>query len=135
MPGTLGVGSSLLGMMLGLMALLPLYLMRAMGAGDVKLMAMVGAFLGPADVLGAVLGTFVVGGVLAVAYSLRAGSLRRLADNLRFMLLDSIGRLYAQKAPQFGDLPDSAGRMPYALAIALGTLGYLGWRYGVLAYS
>ena len=52
-----------LGLLVGFGLFLPLYLLRAMGAGDVKLMAMVGAFLGPVSALGAVLTALVVGGV------------------------------------------------------------------------
>lgn len=127
-PGSLGAVSAILGIVFGLGLLLPLYLMRAMGAGDVKLMAMVGAFVGPADVLGAVLGTLVAGGILAVAYALHAGSMRRLAVNFRFMLLDGFSRWVVRKVPQASDIQVSAGHLPYALAITLGTLGYLGWR-------
>src|SRR4051812_31541587 len=39
----------LAGLAVGLLLFFPLYLMRAMGAGDVKLLAMVGTFLGPLD--------------------------------------------------------------------------------------
>jgi prepilin peptidase CpaA len=45
MPGA-GFRWSLGGLVLGLLTMLPLYVLKAMGAGDVKLMAMVGAFLG-----------------------------------------------------------------------------------------
>ena len=128
-PGGLGFVPAALGLMFGLVLLLPMYLARAMGAGDVKLMAMAGAFLGPADVLGAALGTLLAGGVLAVAFALHAGKLRRLAANLQFMLLDSASRWYARKPPQPGDLPGPVGHLPFALAIAFGTLGYLCWRH------
>ena len=45
--GAIGFLLALEGAALGLAMLLPLYAFGAMGAGDVKLMAMVGAFLGP----------------------------------------------------------------------------------------
>ena len=45
--GGLGLLQSLAGAAAGLALLLPMYLLRALGAGDVKLMAMCGAFLGP----------------------------------------------------------------------------------------
>jgi prepilin peptidase CpaA len=66
-PGAGGFAFALGGLGLGLACLLPFYLLRAMGAGDVKLMAMVGAFLGPADLLGAVVFTFLAGGAMAGA--------------------------------------------------------------------
>ena len=55
----LGFGWSLGGFALGLSFMLPLYMLGMMGAGDVKLMAMVGAFLGMAHTVYAVLFVFV----------------------------------------------------------------------------
>ncbi|MEG0884092.1 MAG: prepilin peptidase, partial [Janthinobacterium sp.] len=49
--GGLGLPAALGGLALGLALLLPMYMLRALGAGDVKLMAMVGAFIGPQQVL------------------------------------------------------------------------------------
>jgi len=45
-------------------------------------MAMVGAFLGPDQVLGALLGTFLTGGVMALAITLRGGGDASLAGKL-----------------------------------------------------
>src|SRR4051794_29272710 len=59
---------SLEGLALGLLIMLPFYVLRAMGAGDVKLMAMVGAFLGVPDTFYAVLFTFIAGGVTALGF-------------------------------------------------------------------
>jgi len=50
----------------GLALMLPLYLLRAMGAADVKLMAVVGAFAGAATVAAAVLYTMLAGGLLSL---------------------------------------------------------------------
>ncbi len=52
-----------------------------MGAGDVKLMGMAGAFLGWPAILYAVLCTLIVGGVAAVAFAIRRKSFRRMAGN------------------------------------------------------
>ena len=127
-PGGLGWLAALAGMGLGLVLLLPLYWLRAMGAGDVKLMAMVGAFLGPGQVLGALLGTFLVGGVMALVITLRAGAMRRLLGNLKFLLLDGVIKVSTGQVPTMEDLPQSVGKLPYAVAIAGGTLGYMAWR-------
>jgi prepilin peptidase CpaA len=48
--------------------LLPLYVIQGTGAGDVKLMAAVGAFVGPIDAGFAMLLTFLAGGVFALAW-------------------------------------------------------------------
>ena len=117
-PGSLGIVSALLGVLAGGALLLPLYLLRAMGAGDVKLMAAIGAFLGPLQVLGAVLLTFMAGGVLALGAALFSRSVHQVFDNLRLMLLYLVAGKDA--GLKLSDAP-TTGRLPYALAIFAGT--------------
>lgn len=127
-PGGLGWWGSLTGIGMGMAVLLPFYLLRAMGAGDVKLMGMVGAFLGPGQVLGALLGTFLVGGVMALIIALRAGAIGRLFGNVKFMLLDGVVKVSTGQMPVMEDSSHSAGELPYAVAIAVGSLTYMIWR-------
>jgi prepilin peptidase CpaA len=113
-----GIGTALLGAATGLLLLLPSYLLRAMGAGDVKLMAAVGAFLGPMAVAGAAILTFVAGGLLSLSVALASGSMRRVARNLQVMILT----IFTGRATGMAlkDVP-TTGRLPYAVAIACGT--------------
>lgn len=127
-PGGLGWLGALKGLGVGFAVFLPIYLLRAMGAGDVKLMAMVGAFLGPNDVLGAILATFVAGGVMALAVVLWSGRLARMLQNIKLILLGSVVRASAGQLPLMDDLPVSVGKLPYAVAITAGTLAYLVWQ-------
>lgn len=117
-PSGIGLGSSLLGAATGFAVLLPLYLLRAMGAGDVKLLAAVGAFLGPLPVLGAALLTFVSGGALSLTVAIFSKSLGRVLTNLRLMgMVAFTGRA---TGVELRDV-QTTGRLPYALAIAVGT--------------
>jgi prepilin peptidase CpaA len=125
LPGALGFRSALAGLGVGFILMLPLYLLRAMGAGDVKLMAMVGAFLGPQAMFSVVLATFIAGGVLILAQTARTGTLGQLLSNLRTLLLSSFFKLTMREAPVLDAVQTSAGRMPYALAIAMGTAIYI----------
>lgn len=93
-----------------------------MGAADVKLMMVVGAFLGPLQTLGVVVLTFAAGGVLALAMALWQRSLGRMLTNLRFMLTTSMVRAAGGDSPCLEPLQHTAGRMPYAVAIAAGTV-------------
>ena len=127
-PGGLGWLAALTGLGMGLVVLLPFYWLRAIGAGDVKLMAMVGAFLGPGQVLGALLGTFLIGGVMALAIALRAGTMLRLLGNVKFLLLEGVVKVSTGQVPTMEELPQSVGKLPYAVAIAVGTLGWMVWR-------
>lgn len=125
LPGGLGLGGAAGGFMAGLGLMLPLYMLRATGAGDVKLMAMVGAFLGPHAVVRVVLATFLVGGAMALAVVLRNGSLRQLLANLQTMLLASFFKLTLNEVPAVDAAVVPAGKLPYAVAITGGTMTWL----------
>lgn len=65
----------LVGGIVGLLVFMPLYVVSAMGAGDIKLMAVVGTFLGVKGVLLSALFTALAGGLLALGFALaRAGT-------------------------------------------------------------
>jgi len=110
---------SLAGLGTGFALLLPFYLLRAMGAGDVKLMAMAGAFLGFPDALYAGLASFLAGGALSVFFMLKGGSLRTSLTNVLALLRGRLDGL------RLGAGAASAGTLPYGVAIAAGTIGYL----------
>jgi prepilin peptidase CpaA len=127
-PGALGWWAAIKGLAIGMLLLLPLYWLRAMGAGDVKLMGMIGAFLGPNDVFGAVLATFLVGGVMALVVVMWSKQLSQLLQNVKLILYGSVVKLSAGLSPLMNDLPVSVGKLPYAVAITLGTFAYLIWQ-------
>ena len=116
----------LAGLGMGLLMFLPLYLVRAMGAGDVKLLAMVGAFLGPGETFHAALASMIVGGVLSLLVVFVRGTARRMFHNLASLFqlgfLDATGGSAPSLRISDGA---SAGSLPYGVAIAMGTIGYL----------
>ncbi len=119
--------SPLSGIATGFALMLPLHLLRAMGAGDVKLMAMVGAFIGPTAVLSATLYTLLAGGLLALVFMLGRGVAAQTLANLRFMLTDWALRSSSGQGLRLPPLQTTAARLPYALAITLGTAAALLW--------
>ena len=74
-PRDMGLLFALGGFVVGFALLLPGYLLRVLGAGDVKLMAMVGAFLGTWAAVEAVLASLIAGGLLALALAAYSGRL------------------------------------------------------------
>lgn len=121
-PGGIGLRNALLGMCMGLALLLPLHLLRVMGAGDVKLMAAVGAFVGPQPVLMVVLLTLLAGGVLALGMALRLHQMRQVLRNVRTGLFLSAADIAGRSLPRPESLPAIQARIPYALAIAAGAV-------------
>jgi prepilin peptidase CpaA len=110
------IWASLAGLVLGLALMLPGHLLGGTGAGDVKLMAAVGAIVGPVTVVNAFLLTAITGGVLAIAVAVRR---RRLS-----VTLTGTGRLIAG-APGAGDQIRArapASRFAYGPAIAVGSV-------------
>ncbi len=122
-PGALGASAALAGALVGLALFLPLYLLRAMGAGDVKLLAALGAFAGPVEVINLALSVLIAGGLLAIVRMLWARKSRLVFSNV-MLVLSSLGG----GARQFDPVTQTAARMPYALAFAGGLLAYAYWR-------
>ena len=101
----------------------------ALGAGDVKLMAMVGAFIGPQQVLAATLLTLLAGGVLSLLVAACTGLLRQVLANSYRMLFHSLLRGISGGNARL-DAPQAAsGRLPYAIAIAAGTALSFFWSF------
>jgi prepilin peptidase CpaA len=119
-PAGIGLGSALGGMAGGFALLLPLHVLRIMGAGDVKLMAAVGAFTGFPGVVTAVLITLLAGGALSIAWALGLGRLRQVVHNVRAGVLLSMADVANHSLLRAGSLPTIEARIPYAVAIAAG---------------
>lgn len=105
----------------GLLLFLPFYLTRGMAAGDVKMMATVGAFTGPAAALHIAVLAWCAGGVMAIAIIVFQGRLRLAVANMWNMVRQAALRLPAKPT----EMRPSAGSMPYGVAIAFGTIYFL----------
>lgn len=120
-----GLGSAAIGAVTGLLVLLPINLLRLMGAGDVKLMAMAGAFGASAQTtLWMVLYTLLAGGLLVLVYAAKSQVREKLSVNLFIMLKLGPSELDGRGTGDSNKLQPAA-RLPYAVAIACGSLGYL----------
>jgi prepilin peptidase CpaA len=97
------------------------FLLGGMGAGDVKLMAAVGAWAGGSRTLTVLVGAAIAGGVLAIGYMIfyrRVGTtLRNVAELVRHHATSGI-----RPHPQLNVREGDALRIPYGLAVAIGTL-------------
>jgi prepilin peptidase CpaA len=109
------------GLLLGGAIFLVLYLLRTMGAGDVKLMAAVGAFAGPRAVVEIALYSAIAGGVIALGVAVFKGRLRQTLENVMHLV-----RFHAvmgvESHPTVNLENPEALRFAYGAAIFVGTL-------------
>src|SRR4029453_1349383 len=70
------------GLFLGAVLFFPMFVLRGMGAGDVKLLAAIGAWLGPGQVAIVALATSIAGGLIALIVARAPGYPRTALDNL-----------------------------------------------------
>ncbi len=116
-----GLGLSLVGAGVGLALLLPAYAVGGMGAGDVKLLAGVGAWVGPMVTLYAFCVSAIFGGIIAVAMVLAGRNWRRHFRQFwaicnEFVTVGDPGKLSAIAAER----KSSMMLLPYGIPIALG---------------
>jgi prepilin peptidase CpaA len=120
-----GFWQGLLGALGGFAALFALFAIGAGGAGDVKLFTVVGSFVGPRNLVVVFVLVAIIGGVAAIAVSLRAGALTRVLKN-SLMIVASLGRGHWQEFRERSDLNQpGALRLAYGAVIALGGLLFL----------
>ena len=114
-----GTVSSAAGFLVGLALFFPLFALKGLGAGDVKLMGALGAWLGTSIIFGVAFYTTLAGGVLALALIVRHRYSGQAARNL--LLLFTHWRVFGIKPLDSLTLETSAGpKLPYALPIATG---------------
>ena len=119
--GWKGAASALAGCALAGGIFLLFYVVRAMGGGDVKLVAALGSLLGPRDAVDMLLATGICGGVMAIVYAVYRKRARATFVNVSAALqFHAVSGLRAH--PELNLDNPVALRMPYGLAIAAGTL-------------
>jgi prepilin peptidase CpaA len=118
--------SSLLGLAIALVVYFVLYALRAMGAGDVKLMAAVGAIVGWPDWFGIFIITAILGGIMALILVAARGRVKKTFWNVGFILNEMKGGRPAYMRREELDVksPKALG-LPHGAVIAVGTLFFL----------
>jgi prepilin peptidase CpaA len=112
------------GWVTGLFLFMPLFLLGGMGAGDVKLLAALGAWLGPWPTLWLAAYASMAGGVLAVILALRHNYLRTALANI-----SALGRFWWLVGPR--PMPaltleqSQAPKLAYAVPMFIGTVATL----------
>ena len=123
-----GLMYSLIGTAVGLALLMPLYAIGGMGAGDVKLLAGVGAWMWATVTLYAFVASALIGGVIAIGMVLWTGTWVK-HHNQFWMILGEIARV---KDPDklTAIAKERKPRMfllPYGIPIAIGSIAYFAW--------
>lgn len=123
-PRGIGPEAALLGGLTGFLVFLLLYVFKMVGAGDVKLIATVGLFVGWPDMAKVCLAILLAGGLLSIAWGLWTSQLPTVLKNLHAGLMQHIraGQWPSIGQPLISQV--SAERVPYALAVGLGTASY-----------
>ncbi len=123
LKGMEGARSAALGTGLAVAIYLPLYLARAVGGGDLKFMAALGAIAGPSVWLAIFLITSLGSGVAAIALGLMKGRLRRTLSNVAFIFAELLHlRRPHLGRPELNVTHPDAVRLPHGVVIG-GAIG------------
>jgi prepilin peptidase CpaA len=119
--GWSGAAASLEGAGLALAVLLPGVLLRGLGAGDWKLMAAIGALVGPLMFLFVLVGSLLVSGLMAIVAILRT---QRVGETLRNMwvLVRGFFSFGLRKNPTISLDNPALLKVPFGVAVAISTL-------------
>ena len=123
-----GIGWSLAGTIAGLLCLLPFYLIGGMGAGDVKLMAGVGAWVYCVHTFWGFAVTVIVGMLLAIAMVLVSGKWQKHSTQFFAIFYEIISIRDADKLSEIAAArKPTMMLLPYGIPIAIGVIGYFAW--------
>jgi prepilin peptidase CpaA len=117
--GLQGVAASFAGCALGFALMFMLHVFGAMGAGDVKLFAAIGAVTGAQLIIPTFLVVILTGGLLAVVSIIRSGM---VMTTMHRVLQIFVGMLPGWQMPKFAVPPDRRYTIPYGVAITLGSI-------------
>ncbi len=124
--GWVGLRDAVLGAAVAFALYLGLFALRAVGAGDVKLMTAVGAMVGPIDWMIVFLIAAISGGVVAVFLLQARGTLLPTAKRALFVLGDILRlRVPYEVNPEIDISHPSAVTLPHGVSIAIGCLLFL----------
>ncbi|MBV9266810.1 MAG: prepilin peptidase, partial [Acidobacteriaceae bacterium] len=130
-PGHDGFRAALGGMLCALAVYIPLFLIRGMGAGDVKLMAAVGAIAGPANWGCIFLVTAILGGIVSAVLVVLRRRVQQTAGNMASIILLLLqGKAPAQSSPELDVKSRASLRLPHGAVIAGASILFLvyGWK-------
>ncbi|MCE9555963.1 MAG: A24 family peptidase [Planctomycetes bacterium] len=126
--GLPGLGWSLVGTAVGLALLLPAYAVGGMGAGDVKLLAGVGAWVWATNTFWAFCASAIIGGAIALVMVLSRGSWTKHRMQFWMILNEFVTvRDPNQLAAVAAERKSSMMLLPYGIPIAIGTIAYFAW--------
>jgi prepilin peptidase CpaA len=121
--GMAGLRTAALGCVCALAVYLPLYILRGMGAGDVKLMAAVGALTGPSNWLVVFFVTAILGGLASLGLVVVRRACKQTLNNLLFIISEVLQfRAPCGRAPELDIRNPRALRLPHGVVIAAGCL-------------
>jgi prepilin peptidase CpaA len=116
-----GLLQSVAGWLLGAALFFPLFALGGMGAGDVKLLAALGAWLGPVEAVYLALFSSMAGGLVGIAVALFHGYLRQALMNVWLMLME--WRMRGVRPLPGLTLNDArAPKLAFAIPIAIGAV-------------
>jgi prepilin peptidase CpaA len=119
--GWSGLRQSLLGALVAALLLGILYWLGGMGMGDVKLCAAIGAWIGPGQLLTALVMMGVAGGIMALIWAICGGFLKESLSGAGDLIW-GFGKRGLRPHPTLVLGNPRARKMPYAPAIAIGTI-------------
>ncbi|MEN6536846.1 MAG: A24 family peptidase [Bryobacteraceae bacterium] len=121
-----GLRTAGLGLGLAFLVYFPLYLLRGMGAGDVKLMGAVGSLVGAANWFGIFIISNILGGVIAIILLFGRGRFGKTFRNVGYMLTEMIAlRAPYLKREELDVKSPKAVTLPHGVVIGLGSLVFL----------
>jgi prepilin peptidase CpaA len=123
-----GLMWSLAGTAVGMLTLLPAYSIGGMGAGDVKMMGAIGAWVHSTITFNSFMLSAVIGAIIAVGMVIHAGEVRKHVDQFFFILNEiflirnpeKLAEIAAERKPRMKLLP-------YGIPLAIGTVVYFAW--------